>query len=307
MSSAVRPPRLAVGDRVAVVAPSGPVDPARLDRGCALLRSWGLDVAAGAHALARAGSPLGYLAGADTERAADLQRAWTNPQVAAVLCARGGYGASRLLPFLDWDAMRAAGPKVLLGSSDITALHDAFAVELGLVTLFGPMVAAEVVAGESPDPDTVEELRRALLSPDTAMDLTGPEARTVVAGGAEGTLVGGTLALLAASVGTPFARPAREGIVVLEDVGEPGYRLDRYLTQLLLAGWFDGVRGIALGSWVDCGADAEDVVIERLTPLGVPLLAGLPLGHGRPQLTVPLGARAHLDADARALSVSPAG
>ncbi|MDP9396780.1 MAG: LD-carboxypeptidase [Actinomycetota bacterium] len=303
MSGRVRPRPLRVGDLVAVVAPSGPLDPVRLERGFTLLRSWGLTVAAGAHVLARAGSPLGYLAGADAERAADLQRAWTDPQVAAVLCARGGYGATRLLPFLDWDAMRAAGPKVLLGSSDITGLHDAFAVELGLVTLFGPMVAAEVVAGESPDPVTVEELRRALLAPETATELTGRDTRTVVAGRAEGTLGGGTLALLAASVGTPFARPAREGIVVLEDVGEPGYRLDRYLTQLLLAGWFDGVRGIALGSWVDCGADAEDVVIERLAPLGVPLLAGLPFGHGRPQLTVPLGARATLDADARALSV----
>lgn len=306
MTASVRPPRLAVGDRVAVVAPSGPVDPARLDRGCALLRSWGLDVVVGAHVRERADPPIGYLAGRDADRAADLQRAWTDPEVAAVLCARGGYGAMRILPFLDWDALRAAGPKILLGSSDITALHDAFGARLGLVTLFGPMIAAEVVAGERADAATVEALRRVLLEPALAT-LTVSGARTVLPGRGDGVVVGGTLALLAAGLGTPFARPGRAGIVILEDVGEPAYRLDRYLTQLLLAGWFDGVHGIALGSWVDCGADAEDVVIERLTPLGVPLLAGLPLGHGRPQLTVPLGVRAHLDADARALSVLLAG
>ena len=303
MSGAVRPRRLHPGDRVAIVAPSGPVDSARLERGCALLRSWEVDVTVGGHVLDRANPPAAYLAGTDADRADDLQRAWADPEVAAVLCARGGYGAMRLLPFLDWAVLRAAGPKILLGSSDVTALHDAFGARLGLVTLFAPMIAAEVVAGERPDQATVEFLRRALLEPETTMELTGPGARVLVGGRAEGVVVGGTLALLAATLGTPFVRPARDGIVILEDVGEPAYRVDRYLTQLLLGGWFDAVRGVALGSWVDCGVGAEAVVAARLAALGVPVLAGLPFGHGTPQLTVPLGAGALLDADAGTLSL----
>ncbi len=135
-----RPPRLAPGARVAVVAPSGPVPEDRLAAGLDVLRGWGLDLVTAPHVLDRRGA-LDYLAGADTDRAADLQNAWCDPAVDAVICARGGYGAQRMVDALDWEAMRAAGPKVLVGFSDITALHEAFAVRLGLVTLHGPMAA----------------------------------------------------------------------------------------------------------------------------------------------------------------------
>lgn len=135
-----RPPRLAPGARVAVVAPSGPIPEERLAAGLDVLRGWGLDPVAAPHVLDRHGE-LGYLAGADADRAADLQRAWCDPAVDAVICARGGYGAQRMADALDWEAMRAAGPKVFVGFSDITTLHEAFAVRLGLVTLHGPMAA----------------------------------------------------------------------------------------------------------------------------------------------------------------------
>jgi muramoyltetrapeptide carboxypeptidase len=294
-----RPRRLVPGDRVAVVAPSGPIDPDRLARGCTVLGSWGLEVVTGAHVLDRAA----HLAGSDEDRAADFQQAWCDPETAAVLCARGGSGAARLLDLLDWDAMLRAEPKAFVGYSDATALHEALATRLGLSSLFGPMPAALPFGGESPDQASLEHLRTTLFQPELVQVLRGDDASCVVPGRASGVTVGGTLALLASTIGTSESRPAGGGIVVLEDITEPAYRLDNLLTQLLRSGWFDGVRGIALGTWVDCGDDALDTVCSRLGTLGVPLLAGLPFGHGVPQLTVPLGLEAELDADAGTLTM----
>jgi muramoyltetrapeptide carboxypeptidase len=133
--------------------------------------------------------------------------------------------------------------------------------------------------------------------------LVGGGLQCEVGGRARGVLVGGTLALLANTVGTPEHRPARGGLAVLEDVAEPAYRIDSMLTQLLRTGWFDGVAGIVLGSWRDSGPGAHDTLVERLAPLGVPLVSGLPFGHAVPQLTVPLGVVAELDADAGSLTL----
>jgi muramoyltetrapeptide carboxypeptidase len=292
-----RPRRLAPGDQVAVVATSGPVLRERLDRGVATLRSWGLEVVVGRHAL----DAVRHLAGTDEHRARDLQDAWCDPRTRAVIGARGGSGAARLVDLLDWAAMRAAGPRILVGFSDLTVLHAAVAERLGLVGLMGPMAATEVFAGDDPDPATVAGLRTALFEPDAAQVLAEGTLRTEVAGTARGVLVGGTLAVLAQCVGTPEHRPATGGIAVLEDVAEPAYRIDGMLTQLLRAGWFDGVAGVALGSWERCGPDVVDVVVERLRPLGVPVASGFAFGHGRPQLTVPLGVDAVLDATAGSL------
>jgi muramoyltetrapeptide carboxypeptidase len=291
--------RLQPGDRVAVVAPSGTIVPERLDRGVAVLESWGLDVVVGDHALER----RRHLAGTDAQRAADLQHAWCHPAVRAVLCARGGSGAARVVDLLDWEAMRAAGPRVLVGFSDVTVLHQAVANRLGLSTLFGPMVASEVFAGDDPDLESLERLRATLFSPQGVRVLADSGLHCEVPGRAAGVLVGGTLALLANTVGTPEHRPAPGGLVVLEDVAEPPYRIDSMLTQLLRTGWFDGAAGIVLGSWTNCGPEAVATVVERLTPLGVPMVSGLPFGHGAPQLTVPLGVEAELDADAGTLTL----
>ncbi|MBX6382708.1 MAG: LD-carboxypeptidase [Microbispora sp.] len=274
------PRRLRPGDTVALVAPSGPVDPVRLERGTEVLTGLGLRVVHGESILAREG----YLAGSDEARAADLRDAWCDPGVAAVVCARGGYGATRLLGLLDWDAMAAAGPKILLGSSDITALHRAFAERLGVATLFGPMPATAVIGGpDGPEPATLAHLREALFEGGTPAPIKG--GRVIVPGRAEGRLTGGNLALLAALCGTPYALRARGRIVLLEDVTEEPYRIDRMVTQLLQAGCLDGAAGIVLGSWVDCG-DPLPMLAERLAPLGVPVLAELPVGHGTPQMCV---------------------
>lgn len=301
-----RPRRLVPGDRVAVVAPSGPVPADRLRLGCGILRSWGLEVEVAPHVLDTR-PELPYLAGGDRERARDLERAWLDPGVAAVVCARGGYGAQRMADLLDWEAMRAAPPKVFVGYSDVTALHEAFAVRLGLATVHGPMAAALTFVK---DEQTAEHLRRTLLEPDTVRTLTSPTAGTLVPGRARGVTAGGCASLLAAERGTAHARDSFAGtILLLEDVGEDVYRLDRVVTQLLRSGALDGVAGIALGSWAECGpADRiRELMLDRLGPLGVPVVWELGFGHCPTTLTVPLGVPAVLDADAATLTLDVPG
>ncbi|MGZ4631246.1 MAG: S66 peptidase family protein [Actinomycetes bacterium] len=299
-----RPRRLVPGDTVAIVATSGPLDADRLRRGVALLESWGLRVRVGRRAL-RTDPAAPFLAGTDDERAADLQEAWCDPSVAAVLVARGGSGVTRLLDRLDWPAMRAAGPRLLVGFSDVTALHEAVAWHLGLASLFGPMPASAAFGEVPPEAATVDHLRRTLFEPESVQVIGG--ATCVSPGRTRGVLVGGTLSLLASTVGTAQSRPANGGIVVLEDVGEVPYRLDNKLTQLLRTGWFEGARGVVLGSWTDCGDAAADLVAGRLRHLGLPMMAGLPFGHCAPQLTIPLGVEADLDSATGTLTlVEPA-
>lgn len=290
----VRPPRLREGSLVAVVAPAGPVERDRLDAGVAALTSWGLRVRVGEHVLDRHPT-LPYLAGRDADRARDLQQAWCDPEVDAVLCARGGYGSQRVLDLLDWAALAEAGPKVFAGSSDVTALHSAFGATLDIVTLFAPMLAGALF-----DDGAREHLAATLFEPESTTVLTGPSVSTAEHGTAEGTLVGGTLSLLAADVGSLDAAPPPDGsILLLEDVGEEPYRVDRLLTQLLRAGWFTGVAGVALGSWTGCGRPEQvyDVIADLLGGLGVPMVWELGFGHCPDQLTVPLGVAARLDAD----------
>lgn len=294
-----RPRRLVAGDTVSVVATSGPLVPERLRRGVALLESWGLHVRLGEHVL-DTDPVFPFLAGSDEDRVRDLGRAWCDTDVAAVLVARGGAGVTRLLDRLDWPAWRAAGPRLLVGFSDVTALHEAVATHLGLVSLFGPMPATSALGEHPPDTLTAQHLHATLFEPDTVRALVEDAVREVP-GQARGVLVGGTLSLLAGSVGTAESRPARGGIVLLEDVGEPSFRLDNRLTQLLRTGWFDGVQGIVLGSWLDCGPAAAGLVAARLSALGVPMVSGAPFGHGRPARTMPLGVVADLDADAGTL------
>ncbi|MCT9006656.1 S66 peptidase family protein [Streptomyces rhizosphaerihabitans] len=302
MTALTRPARLAAGARVAVVAPSGPIPEERLEAGLDILRGWDLDPVVATHVLDRH-AEFGYLAGTDADRAADFQAAWCDPDVAAVLCARGGYGAQRMIDLLDWDAIRAAGPKVFLGFSDITALHEAFATRVGLATLHGPMVA---VADFLKSARAQEHLRATLFEPESVRTIASDEAVPLVPGKARGVTLGGSTSLLAAEVGTPHARTsARGGLLLIEDIGEEAYRLDRILTQLLRTGWLDGVTGVALGSWVDCGPydGLRAVFADRLGGLGVPVVEHFGFGHAEGALTIPFGLCAELDADAGTLTL----
>ena len=305
MSARHRPPRLRPGDTVALVAPAGPIPADVLDAGVAHLRSWGLHVREGEHLRDRH-PQLDYLAGSDADRAADLQRAYCDPEVAAVLCARGGYGCTRVLEHLDFAAMSAAGCTALVGSSDVTALHEAFAAHLGVVTVFGPMPATRAFVDDAP---AREHLRRTLFEPDSSTVLARADAEELVPGRARGITYDGNLALLAAGLGAPDAAPRPErGIAVLEDVAEDPYRIDRALQQLLRAGWFDAASAIALGSWADCGPleQVRATLLDRLGGLGVPVLGELGFGHCAGQRTIPLGVSAELDTAARTLSLNRA-
>jgi muramoyltetrapeptide carboxypeptidase len=297
----LRPSRLAPGARVAVVAPSGPVVEERLSAGLDILRGWDLDPVAAPHVLDRH-SGFGYLAGSDADRAADFQAAWCDPDVAAVLCARGGYGAQRIVDLLDWDALRAAGPKVLVGFSDVTALHEAFATRLGLATLYGPMVGSVDFLKNG---QTQEHLRATLFEPEAVRTIASRSGRVLVPGRARGVTLGGCAVLLATELGTPYARPSAEGgLLLIEDVGEAPYQIDRILTQLLRSGRLDGVAGIVLGSWERCGPYEElrAVFADRLGGLGVPVVEEFGFGHCAGALTIPFGTGAELDAEAGTLT-----
>ncbi|MFE7748842.1 LD-carboxypeptidase [Streptomyces sp. NPDC057428] len=292
-----RAARLRPGARVAVVAPSGPVPADRLERGLDLLRGWDLDPVVAPHVL-DTHPELGHLAGTDEHRARDLQEAWCDPSVDAVLCARGGYGAHRMVDLLDWPAIRAAGPKAFVGYSDITVLHEAFAVRAGFSTLHGPMVATEVFLK---DEATRESLRSTLFEPESVRTLGLHGAAALVPGHARGVTYGGCVSLLAADARTPGARTsARGGLLMIEDITEDAYRIDGILTRLLRMGALDGISGVACGSWEDCGPyeQVRAVLADRLGGLGVPVVEELGFGHSPTALTVPFGVPAVLDAPA---------
>lgn len=289
----LRPPRIRSGDQVAVVATAGIVPADRLAAGVAVLETWGLRVRTGAHVhdlLPR----MNYLAGTDEARAHDFASAWADPDVAAIFGARGGYGTQRMIDLIDWRRLAESAPKVVIGFSDLTALHQALASRLGVASVLGHVVTSLGVA----DAGGAEALRRLLMEPDDAMALLPDPVRTAVPGKASGVLLGGNLMVLSAEVGSPNLRPARGAIVVLEEIAEDPYRIDRQLTQLLRSGWFDDVRGIVCGAFTDCGDpdDVETVLVDRLAPLGVPMVTGADIGHTRSSLPIPLGVTATLDA-----------
>jgi muramoyltetrapeptide carboxypeptidase len=293
------PPPLAAGARVALLAPAGPLrGPDELTASIAHAKSLGWEPIPSLHVLRRDG----YLAGSDAERVLDLNAALQDDRIDGVWCVRGGYGAMRILSDVDYDAMRRR-PKTLIGYSDITALHAAFAVRSGVITYHGPTARAELTDFAR------ESLGRAVIEQRDSCG-TAVEARTLRDGRAAGRLVGGNLALLTALAGTPYAPSYEDAILVIEDVGEPTYRIDRMLRQLALSGALSRLAGIAFGQFTegsatdDAASRALDVVLREAADIaGVPAVAGIPLGHISDQWTIPLGARAELDADRGELHV----
>jgi muramoyltetrapeptide carboxypeptidase len=266
-------------------------------------RALSLEPRLGAHARDR----HGYLAGRDAERAADVNAFFADPKVKGVLAIRGGWGCARILPHLDWQAIRR-NPKVVAGYSDITALHCALNARAGLVTFHAPTLLSDW------PPFSVDQFRRVVFEGES-VTMANPQAdderlvqrdnrvRTIVPGTARGRLVGGNLTVLTALLGTPYL-PAFEGSVLfLEEVNEDIYRVDRMLTQLALAGVLGRLRGFVFGTCSDCEPGSgygsltlEEVLDEHVRPLGVPAYAGAMIGHQATQFTVPVGALVELDA-----------
>jgi muramoyltetrapeptide carboxypeptidase len=297
----IRPPALKPGARIALVAPAGPLGDGAVDRAIERVVGWGWEAVPGEHVRKR----HGYLSAPDPERAEDLNAALADDSVDAVWCLRGGYGVMRILDAVDWSAL-ARRPKPVIGFSDNTALHLAIQ-RLGIISFHGPHPATQELTGFS-----VDGLLRALTSTEAAGVLPFPDgggrAETIARGAAEGRLVGGNLSLVAATLGTPYAIDAEGAILFLEEVGEAPYRVDRLLSQLRLAGVLDGVAGIALGGFTETGVDDDgpgvlDVLRDLLGGRGVPVAHGFPFGHVDDNWTLPVGARARLDADAGTLAL----
>ncbi|MCC7263629.1 MAG: LD-carboxypeptidase [Candidatus Latescibacteria bacterium] len=293
----LKPQPLRQGDLIALVGPSGPAPRERLEAGIAYLEARGYRVQPGPHLFAR----HHYLAGTDAERAADLRAALADPEVRAVFCARGGYGTGRIVDRLDYAAV-AADPKIVLGFSDTTGLHLALQARAGLVCFTGGLVSMDL--GEDRDPFTEAWWWRALTTtgPLGALPL-GDEFRVLRPGRAAGPLRGGCLSLLCSLLGTTYVPDLRGAILLLEDVDEYPYRLDRMLNQLRLAGVREGIGGLVLGQFKDCfkpeemsrSPELEEMVMELTEGLDLPVVAGLPYGHFRTRLVLPLGVQAVLD------------
>jgi len=300
------PERLHPGDTIALIAPaSAPPDPKAVDHSVAALEALGFKVKLGRNIRKR----WGFLAGKDHERAGDIMRMFTDRKVRGIICLRGGYGTPRLLPLLDYQVIRE-NPKVFIGFSDITALHCAFLKKSNLLSFHGPMTASHFIKKDYPQ-FWRESMLKLVTEPVAAGSISrGYDGKTVSIlrrGTATGDLIGGNLSLLCTLLGTPFQPDFRKKILFLEDVDEVPYRIDRLLTQMLLSGVLQQVAGIAVGICENCldpkaktageyRQTLQDVLKERLLPLQVPIVIGLPFGHVPHNATLPVGGRATLDA-----------
>lgn len=306
MPKPILPQRLHSGDAVGLIAPaSAPPDPKDIDRAVAALEEMGFKPRLGLHARKR----LGFLAGNDRERATDLMRMFADRKIKGILCLRGGYGTARLLPLLDYQVIRN-NPKVFAGFSDITSLLCAFLTKSNLLTFHGPMAASQLAKKDYPEFSRNHFLTM-LTKPVAGGGICRGSAKKTVSilrpGKVSGELIGGNLSVLCTLIGTPFQPAFRGRILFFEDVDEKPYRIDRMLTHLLNAGVLRQVAGIAVGVCQVCEdpkaksvreyrQTLEDVLKERLLPLKIPVVTGLPFGHGPDHATLPVGGRATLDA-----------
>jgi len=295
------PGRLKQGDLVGICAPASPVKEPYLSQGEAQLASLGLRTRRARHLTARGR----YTAGTPAERAADLASLASDPEVKAILCARGGYGSLELLELIPPELFERH-PKIVMGASDLTALLLHLVEHAGLVSFHGPMLAADIAKGRA----DLAALMRLLGRPEAFGRVSAPALRALAPGQAEGGLTGGCLSLVAALVGTPFAARARGRILFLEDQAVKPYQIDRMLTQLRLAGALDGVAGIVFGEMPGCqqhpgqGYELDDVLRDLTSGLRVPVLAGLPSGHTEsPAQALPLGVRARIATDPPSLVI----
>ena len=300
------PPPLSKGDTIALVSPSSATDdPFDLQLAQEAMQALGFQVRTGAHYAAR----RGHLAGTDAERAGDLNAMFADKEVKAIICARGGSGAARLLPLLDYDAIRR-NPKVLLGYSDITALHCAIQARTGLVTFHGP------IGSGSWNRFNVDQFQRLFFNRELMQyqnlseagdELVPRRNRTVaITGGkAQGELIGGNLTVLTALAGSSYLPDFSGKILFLEDVSEAPYRIDRMFSTLKLMGVLDRIAGLIFGECTDCNPGdgygsltLPQIFDDYLKPLKIPAYRGAMIGHISQQFIVPVGGKVEMDADA---------
>ena len=294
-----KPPVLRRGDKVGLIAPASPLSESEIAQGVAHIRSLGLEPVLGRYVAEHDG----YLAGGDAERAADFNRMARDAEIRAIIALRGGYGTMRILDQLDFRAI-AADPKIVMGFSDLTAILNAVAMRSEVVAFHGPLAARESVFDEV----TRRYVERVCMSTEPIGVLRAPGAVALRAGRARGRISGGNLSLVSSLAGTPWAPAFKGTLLVLEEVEEEPYRIDRMLTQLRLAGALSAASGLLFGACTRCeptgpSMSAGAVVADRLGDLGIPALTGVPVGHIPEQWVLPIGLEAVLDAQARTLEI----
>lgn len=303
----VLPERLHAGDTVGIIAPaSAPPDPKAIDQTLVALAELGFKPKLSRNARKR----WGFLAGTDRERATDLMEMFCDRKVRGIVCVRGGYGSGRLLPLLDYKKIQA-NAKVFVGYSDITSLHCAFLKHADLISFHGPMLASDFIKDGYPEfsrESFLQILTEPIAPGGICRGYTGKTVSILRKGRVSGRLIGGNLTLLTSIIGTPHEPSFKGKILFFEDVDEKPYQTDRMLTHLLNSGRLQQVRGIAVGVCENCvdpkaktakeyRQTFEDVIKDRLLPLKVPLVIGLPFGHGPYNATLPIGGRVNLDAN----------
>ncbi len=304
----IKPKRLRPGDTIGVIAPASPGDQELAAAGVKWLEDQGFRVQPGR----TFDQTFGYLSGSDAERAADINAMFASSDIDGIVCLRGGYGTMRLLELVDYEIIRSR-PKVFVGYSDITALHISIGQRTGLVTFHGPMVASDMGKGISPY--TWDYFSRAVTVPEPLGPVNNPPLSPapvfLVPGTAQGYLTGGNLSLVVSTLGTPYEIDTCGKILCLEEVGEEPYRIDRMLTQLLLAGKLKDAAGIVFAVCSGCntedeppGLTLEEVLQDRLGGLNKPVLCHLYFGHTADKATLPLGVTAELGTEKGGLVVT---
>lgn len=293
----IKPKALAPGDTIGIVAPAGPFDREAFERGAGRLQDLGFQIRYDREIF----QADRYMAGKDRFRADQIHRYFSDPEINAIFCARGGYGSLRLIKHLKPRIIRA-NPKIFVGYSDITTLLLYFQQRCSLVTFHGPMVVSDL-GKEEVFLEPQDHLMRLLSSPLPVGALPDDGIKVIRGGQASGPLTGGCLTLIALSIGTPFEIQTQDSILFMEDVGEAPYRIDRLLTYLKLTGKFRGVKGLVFGQMKGCDPDEGSpyklsaVIADVLRGIRVPILYNVPFGHGESNWAIPLGVQATVDGD----------
>lgn len=302
----IKPHRLNRGDTVALVAPGSYVSKEEVDESVENLTALGFNVVYSERILLQ----NGYFSGKDEERSEDLMEKFSDNNVKAIVCARGGYGCSRILPLLDYDVIRK-NPKVLIGYSDVTALLYGIYQHSGLITFHGP------VGISSYNDFTMNYFNKTLMKPERTLTLINANptkdeniygVTTISGGAAKGRLVGGNLSIMVSLIGTKFDVDYSNKLIFIEEIGEEPYRIDRMLTQMIQSGKFENAGGIILGIFDRCEAKEKDpsfsrsfslmdVLKDRLSKLKIPVVYGMSFGHVKDKFTIPFGLLAEFDAD----------
>jgi len=290
-----KPKALKPGGTLGVIAPAGRVDSSLLHKGLSRLETLGYKIILGKH-LEKASR---FFAGTDKERAEDVQAMLLNPEVDAVLCARGGVGAARMIPHLDLKAL-AQTPKIFVGLSDITSVLLYMNKVLGWVSFHGPMAATQFGGEHSP---LLEEHFFRILEGEL-LAMCYDSVSTLRPGQAEGRLTGGCLTLICTTIGTPYEIDTRDKILFIEDINEAPFRIDRLLSYLKMLGKFEGIRGLVFGQMPQCSPDTlPEIILDIVGESRIPILFGFPSGHGDSLATLPFGINVRLDADTGTLTL----